>query len=200
MQIAGNKCLVCSQAIGVMRDGAGCLRCQSVFHKTCLTQEVCPNCGESLLSTETVHATPVGSSLVAGIGGWLVLPAIGLGLGPIVGAVALVAALLIFADVKAAGYGALYALELTWEASFLLLVLHAATRFFGKKRDAPSVVIRVLVVGLAGGALLLVAAVIAGAPVFVTENAKQLGRDIVGAAIWIPYFRVSKRVKATFVN
>src|SRR3982751_5582362 len=177
MQIAGNTCVVCSQAIGIMRNGAGCLRCQSVFHKNCLTDQVCPNCGESLQSTETVHATSVTPMPLAGIGGWLVLPAIGMVLGPVVGAVALVVSLLMFADVKAAGYGAVYALELVWEAGFLVLVLHAATRFFGSNRDRPSVIIRLLVVMLAGNALLLAAAGIAGAPVFVTEHAKQLGRD-----------------------
>lgn len=144
-------------------------------------------------------ASGVDPSLV-GIGGWLVLPAIGFVVGPIVGVVGLIAALGLFSDVEAAGYGGIYTLELVVQVGLLAFLIYAATRFFGKKSNAPSVIITFLIVSLGTSVLLLIIELGAGAEVFAIETGKQLVREVIGAAIWIPYFRVSKRVKATFVN
>ena len=135
-----------------------------------------------------------------GIGGWLILPAIGFVLGPIIGVVVLIAAFAMFSDVEAAGYGGIYALEFVVHVGLLAFLIYAATRFFGKRSDAPSVIIALLIVSLGASVVLLVIELGAGAEVFAIETGKQLVREVIGAAIWIPYFRVSKRVKATFVN
>lgn len=137
---------------------------------------------------------------LVGIEGWLVLPAIGFVLGPVIGIIALIAAIGMYSGVARAGYGGIYALELIVIVGILGFMIYAATLFFRKKSNAPRTIITLLVVSLiASGALLLIE-LGAGAEIFAVETGKQLVRDIISAAIWIPYFRVSKRVKATFVH
>ena len=137
---------------------------------------------------------------LVGIGGWLVLPAIGFVLGLIIGVVGLIAAFALYSDAEAAGYGDIYALELLVQIGLLAFLIYAATRFFGKKSNAPSVIIALFLVSLGTSVLLLMIELGADAEVFAIETGKQLAREVIAAAIWIPYFRVSKRVKATFVN
>jgi hypothetical protein len=152
------------------------------------------------MSEQTDTSVPAGDPQLAGIGGWLILPAIGLVLGAIVSVVSLIASLLLFSDVADAGYGGLYALEILVELGLLIFLIYAATRFFGKRRNAPSTVIALMIAGIVASGLLLVIELGAGAEEFAIESGKVLVRGVIGAAIWIPYFRVSKRVKATFVH
>jgi hypothetical protein len=143
---------------------------------------------------------PVSDPQLAGIGGWLILPAIGLVIGPVLGAGMLVFALGLYSDVAAAGFGGLYAFELLVQAGLLVFVIFTATRFFGRKRSAPPTIIALLITGVVLTAVLLLIELSAGAEEFAVESGKQLVRDVVGAAVWIPYFRKSKRVRATFVR
>jgi hypothetical protein len=137
---------------------------------------------------------------LAGIGGWLILPAIGLILGSVLGGVGLMMLLGALSDAATAGYGSSVIAELAINGCMYALLLFSTVRFFGKKRDAPTLLIAFLAATIATSVLLLIFHSINGAAPFVTGSVTQLVRAIVSAAVWIPYFRVSERVKATFTN
>ena len=137
---------------------------------------------------------------LVGIRGWLILPAIGFILGLIMGVVGLIAALGLYGDVARAGYGSIYTLEILVIVGLLGFTVYAARLFFLKKSNAPQTIITLFIVSIAASGVLLIIELGAGAEPFAVETGKQLVRDIIGAAIWIPYFRISKRVKATFVK
>lgn len=152
------------------------------------------------MSEQTEASTSSVDPKLCGIGGWLILPAIGLVLTPILSVLGLIASLALFSDVADAGHGGIYALEIVVELGLLIFLLYAAARFFGKRTNAPSVMIALMIIGIVAQGVLLVIELSAGAEVFALESGKALARGIIGGAIWIPYFRLSKRVKATFVN
>jgi len=72
--------------------------------------------------------------------------------------------------------------------------------FFGKKKNAPSTIIALLITGLASSFILMVIELGVGAEAFAIESRRVLLHNAVSAAIWIPYFRVSRRVRCTFIN
>ena len=84
----------------------------------------------------------------------------------------------------------------------VVLTLVAAYFFFRKLRYAPRIMIAWLAFILAFIATDFFVAdlVPAVAAQNDTESARELVRAAIGAAIWIPYFAMSKRVKATFVK
>jgi len=137
---------------------------------------------------------------LVGISGWLILPAIWFVLGSIIGVVALVANIGIYS----AGFGGIYAFELIVLSGLIGFQIYAAILFFKKKRNAPRIIITLYIVNIVASCVLLIFKLGAGTEMFAVETGKQFVRDVIGptigAAIWIPYFRVSKRVKATFVN
>lgn len=125
---------------------------------------------------------------LVGIGGWLILPAIGFVLGLVIGVIGLIAALGMYSDVARAGYGGIYTLELIVIVGLLGFIVYATILFFRKKSNAPRTIITLLIVSLVASSVLLVIELGAGAEAFAIETGKQLVRDIIGAAIWIPYW------------
>jgi hypothetical protein len=137
---------------------------------------------------------------LAGIGGWLILPAIGLILGIILGVLMLGVSLGHSQEFEAEGLGGLFKIEILAQLGLTVFMIWVAMRFFAKKRDAPTLFIVLMVTNLVLNVVLLALEVSAGAEGLAEESLRQLIRAGIGAAIWIPYFRVSKRVQATFVN
>ena len=134
---------------------------------------------------------------LVGIRGWLILPAIGFVMGLIYFPVMLSASL---PNVARAGYGGIQAIEPMVLFGMLCFMIYAATLFFRRKRNAPGTIIILLIAGLLTGVLLHVIKLVVGTEVITVNTVEWLVKGIIKTPIWIPYFLVSKRVKATFVN
>jgi len=150
-----------------------------------------------------------------GIHGWLVLPLLVLIFGP------LRASFLIYklfwpifsegdwqnlTTATSKAYHPLWApfliSELVCNIAIVIVGLIALWFFLRKSRLAPRWVISWLAAILILGVVDFVLAnqIPAVAAQTDPESIKDLARSVIAAAIWIPYFLVSKRVKATFVN
>ena len=151
----------------------------------------------------------------SGLGGWLILPAIGLFLTPIRILIYLTGDLLpIFQDgsweaLTTPGsevYHHLWAPLIVFEVAgnlfFVLFAVALLFLFFSKSHRFPVLMIAYLVSNLAF--ILLDYAFFEFIPFLAgsydAEVVKEIARGVVGAAIWVPYFLVSKRVKNTFVK
>lgn len=149
---------------------------------------------------ETATAKP---PELRGIAGWLLLPAIGLAVGPVFLGIALALLPLYVLGAYPEGepveFGSSLGLELAVGFVQLLVITYAAARFFKKKRNAPAAVCAVLLLQIAIECVWYLAEL--ESPLEVDENGTVSRVEaVLAAAIWIPYFRVSKRVKATFVE
>ncbi|MFW0862647.1 MAG: DUF2569 family protein [Candidatus Komeilibacteria bacterium] len=195
-----------------------CKKCGSQLKKDFL---YCQNCGERISVDESEKKSdalnddnnlPLNQNIddeYKGIGGWLYLVAIGLFATPI--------------------YVILYSLFTGWWESFQFLdfdfkiylifefvanvfivgfCFYLIFIFFRKKKEFPIM----WIVWTLGSLIVLIIDTIAAYSIFpnyfegeeltsLTDGLDEdLIRQFVGACIWIPYMRVSKRVKATFIN
>jgi len=148
------------------------------------------------------------------IGGWLYFPAIGLIVGCITRTiyVSIVAFLVPFFvhDAYRANAHKLLEILLAYVASEALLLAFLAyttVRFFRKKRNAPNAATAMLIAQVVVYGLLIALFIAADADYTITRNVPGLAKgsliafagSVLAAALWIPYFRISKRVKKTFV-
>lgn len=137
------------------------------------------------------------------IRGWLIVPGIALVLSVLVNLFSINAALRLLIDQHSAMSGNLKGIVLFELLAFIgmfLFTLYVSGLFFRKKRTLPRNYILFLLIGLGYVAVdLLLGYRYMGVPVNY-EALQPLVRNLVSCAIWIPYFRVSLRVKRTFVK
>jgi hypothetical protein len=158
-------------------------------------------------------AAPIDHSL-EGLGGWLILPAIGVVLAPlrlaknVYSAFGVVssdtwAALTTYGSVQ---YNALWAPTLLFEMianqTLLIFSLLLAVMFFQRRRGLPRlyIVLAFANVGVIFVDELLAAALHGVDPNGAKPNFEQTWQFLVGSAIWSWYFLVSKRVQSTFTR
>jgi len=132
-----------------------------------------------------------------GIGGWLMIPAIGLVLGPIRSTTDLYRALTMIQ---------IFAPEMTDDPYFVLTLLIdvamivagivVAVLFFQKRRVAVRAIIGLMIASILAN---LVQVQLCQAMFEEVDPKPTIGACVRGA-IWIPYFLKSKRVRNTFVN
>lgn len=159
---------------------------------------------------EASQAPPDTAAGPVGIGGWLVLPAIGLCLTPVMLGIGIwqVAGVILGGSWPALttpggpSYHPLYRVllpaEIVVNVGMLVFVLALIFMFFSKSPRVPKLMIVFYLLNLA--VVAADTALAAQLPGFVwdREVVKDVGRTLLTSAIWVPYFLVSRRVANTF--
>jgi hypothetical protein len=160
-------------------------------------------------STTEAHPAP------SGLGGWLILVGLGLIVAPIRLLIYLVqtfppifrdGAWEVLTTPGSDAYHPLWASLLVGEIACHLVFVGAEIAllvfFFQHSRRFPTLYIVVAIANL----LFIIAdawlgsLVLPDEPMFDPDTARELGRSVVGVAVWVPYMLVSKRVKNTFIQ
>ena len=168
---------------------------------------------EAEVDAQSKQDTP--DQKLKGLRGWLILVGIGVVVGPIRMLIQTVPLYLpIFSDGTfglltdpGSDYyipfiGAYIVAEMFFNAAILLASIYLIYLFFTKHYLFPKLYILVL----AGSALFIFIDAWIGTyffpddPMMDADMAREFGRLLIGALIWIPYMLVSKRVKLTFVE
>jgi hypothetical protein len=156
------------------------------------------------LGTLNYEIDPPTEADLVGIGGWLLLPAIGLVIGPVINGFViswLWGLARIAATRGAAPVANALQLLAAFSALFLLYQVVAAVLFYTKKKSAPSAM-----VGLYVGMVLLNFVYLLKTRQFMPNFGRSISdwygmaKPLAIALVWIPYFLASQRVKRTFVN
>jgi hypothetical protein len=138
-----------------------------------------------------------------GIGGWLILPAIGTLLSPLIAAYAAYAAfqdaiVLLNASLSTA-LAAFIVVKFLYNFGLVVAWIFAAVLLFTHKRLYPRFFVALLVIMLIGRVLDLAVTPMAFDIKLDSSDVRSTLRCVIGLAIWGPYMYKSVRVKNTFV-
>ena len=165
----------------------------------------CPDCGRHIFPLPETATSA--EERLKGIRGWLILPAIGVVLNPIGLLAALVQSCDILNDPFAEhvyeqypGLQGLVTFELVINWVLLGLSIWLAVSFFKKRSYAPTLYISYILIRILINVILLAGSSVVLDGELVVQQGAWTVASVIAACIWIPYFRVSKRVRATFVN
>jgi hypothetical protein len=165
-------------------------------------------------ATEAVPAVSPGAG-PAGLSGWLVLVGIGLFIAPIRLAIFLLQTFPpIFRDgtwgtlttPASASYHPFWAplllAEMVINFIFIVMSIYLLFLFFRKSARFPKLYVMFLLSNLAFllADAFAVTIVLPSQPIMDPDTAREFGRSVVSASIWVPYLFLSKRVKNTFVR
>ena len=140
------------------------------------------------------------STVPKGIGGWLIIPAIGLVLGPIKAVVSLFLGIgmiqgfapELLSDVRLWVSGII-------DVAMIIAAIIVAILFFGERRIAVVAIISLMAASIVASVIQLFLSIAMFGEAS-SDNINPVLHACVFAAIWVPYFVKSKRVKNTFVN
>ncbi|WP_193017401.1 DUF2569 domain-containing protein [Proteus sp. FME41] len=163
----------------------------------------CIKCGKKEIPQYTEYCDECEKGSFKKIGGWLILPALSLLFMLISGLLniyqTLIEVIPIYSNITTMGryfVGLGFALDL---ALFVLIVI-TTIFFFQKRKKTPTLYISLLIANIATqGLMILLMDNVFKLPIE-SEYTFDIIRSIFHAVIWVSYFKISVRVKKTFVN
>ena len=187
-----------------------CTSCSSALDEGSL---ICSHCGTAVavnpgVIEETATTEPIFKSFedqndLSGIGGWLILPTIGLAVSPFVSLHGVYRTLDVligshYQEVLSnrPGLAALILFEASTNTIFFAALICLNYLLHTKKRVFPTVII----IYFCGQFFLLLMDHLMAMRFNPNSQWTAVARSFIAALIWIPYFLNSRRVKATFVN
>jgi hypothetical protein len=166
---------------------------------------ICARCGTPVPSPVSESYAPKFSTFndLEGIGGWLILAAIGLGISPLRSIHGIYVSLHVLYGSQFQnwlsthpGEAGLILFEAVTNTLFLITLVTLNFLFYRRKKEFPSLMIAFFalqsILSLVDHAIVL--------HYHSRSSPATLIGSILGAALWIPYYLRSQRVKATFVR